>query len=752
LNLAVSPDKKWLAVTNNGQGKQSVQLIDIQKQVVTCTKEIGRSWYGLAFGKDSKTLYVSGGNDNCILKLARNGDQLQIKDTIALGKPLPGQNISVAGITVDDTEHLLYAVTKENNSLYVTDINSKKILKEIKLPGEAYACLLSPNGKLLYVSCWGCDKVLVFDTQKQEISNSISVGDNPNDMTLNKKGTYLFVSNANDNSVSVIDLKKMNVIETLNSALSPDSPPGSTANSVALSDDEKTLYIANADNNCLSAFDVSSPGNSKSLGFVPVGWYPTCVRIVNKKLYVTNGKGFSSFPNPNGPNPYKKKQKVNYQAGDEKKPAEVQYIASLLKGTLSIISCPDNSALAKYSQQVYNNSPYTKQKEALANINAGNPISPQSSPIKYVFYIIKENRTFDQVLSDVKGGNGDTSLLLFGERITPNQHALAKEFVLFDNFYVDGEVSADGHNWSTGAYATDYLEKTWPTAYGGRGGSYDSEGNRAVANNKNFIWDVCKKAGVSYRTYGEFADDNKPNIPSLKDHLCPYFTGWDESVMDTTRFRQWKKEFDSLLAVNQVPKLNTLRFINDHTEGLRLGRPSPNAHVADNDLATGLFVEHLSKSKIWKESVVFILEDDAQNGCDHVDAHRSTLYVAGGFVKRNYIDHTLYSTSSVLHTIELILGLPPMSQFDAGAEPLWRSFSETANEAPFRSVSSKADLFEKNVAVNKWQKMSEEFDFKKEDRAPDQEFNWVLWWAIKGDRKPCPPPVHSAFIRVLEED
>jgi hypothetical protein len=382
------------------------------------------------------------------------------------------------------------------------------------------------------------------------------------------------------------------------------------------------------------------------------------------------------------------KQQVNYQQGDMAKPKEVQYIAGLFKGTLSIFEEPSEAQLSIFSKQVYKNTPYKKEQESTAVGEVGNPVPIKvgdKSPIKYVFYVIKENRTYDQVLGDVKKGNGDPRLVLFGENVTPNQHALADEFVLLDNFYVDGEVSADGHNWTTGAYATDFLEKNWVNSYGGRGGGYDAEGNREVANNKGgFIWDHCKKAGVSYRTYGEFADNYKPNIPSLKDHYCPYFTGFTGAVKDTTRFGQWKREFDSLLAKAAVPRFNTVRFGNDHTEGLRKGRPSPYAHVADNDLAVGMFVDYLSKSSIWNETAIFIVEDDAQNGPDHVDAHRTTAYVAGGFVKRGFVDHTPYSTSSMLRTIELILGLPPMSQYDAAATPMFRSFSATPNITPFQ--------------------------------------------------------------------
>ena len=766
LNMAVSPNKKLIAVTNNGQSVHSLQLIDAVNDKVLSTVEVKKAWYGLKFSADGKTLYASGGHDNWILKYdvvpvrkVLTGEQvntvLLLKDSIKLGDKWPAK-IAPAGIEIDDARNTMYVVTKEDNSLYKINLKTKKVMPVSPLPGEAYACLLSPDKKKLYISCWGCDMVLVFDTENQEIK-SIPVGDNPNELCLTKNGKYLFVANANDNSVSVINTAEQIVIETLNAALYPDAPPGSTSNGLALSVDEKNLYVANADNNCLAVFDVSKPGNSRGKGFIPVGWYPTNVKVIGKRIFVTNGKGFSSKPNARGPNPANKKESVSYQqAIYEKNRRQTEYIGGLFKGTLSIINNPDEKQLSVYSQLVYKNTPYNKDKENNAKGEPGNPIPMkvgEKSPIKYVFYVVKENRTYDQVLSDVPGGNGDTSLLLFGENITPNQHRLAKEFVLLDNFYVDGEVSADGHNWSLGAYATDFLEKNWPTNYGGRGGSYNAEGTREIANNKGgFIWDHCKKAGVSFRTYGEFADDYKANIPVLEGNFCPYYTSWDESVRDTTRFYQWKREFDSLLAQNAVPRFNSLRFINDHTEGLRKGKPTPFAHVADNDWAVGMFVEYLSKSPIWKETAIFIVEDDAQNGPDHVDAHRTTAYVAGGYVKRRYIDHTMYSTSSMLRTIELILGIPPMTQFDAAAEPMWRCFISTADMTVFNSVPANIDLNEKNVAVNKWQQKSETFDFTKEDAAPDLEFSEVIWVAVKGEHVPFPGPRRSAFLKKKEDE
>ncbi len=751
LNMAVSASQKYMAVTNNGQSTQTIQLIDVQQEKILDNITVPKLWVGLKFSKDEKYLYASGGNDNCILQYAIRNNKLVLSDSIRLGVKWPNK-ISPAGLDIDDVKQLLYVVTKDNNALYVIDLHSKKILQQLSLPGEAYTCLLSPDKKELYISCWGCGKLLIYDTNKQQLTTEIGIGSNPNDLCISKDGQYLYIANANDNSVSIVDVRKRKVLETLNAALYPDAPNGSTTNGVALSANGKTLYIANADNNCLAVFDVTKPGSSHSKGFIPVGWYPACIRIIGKKIFVANGKGFTSMANPYGPNPVDKKVQLGFQKGDLNQPKEVQYIGGLFKGTLSIIETPGEKQLSVYSQAVYRNTPYSKTKESISEGEEGNPIPRKvgaASPIKHVFYIIKENRTYDQVLGDMPEGNGDSSLCLFGEKITPNLHALAREFVLLDNFYVDGEVSADGHNWSMGAYATDYLEKTWVTSYGGRGGDYDAEGNRAIANNKKgFIWDHCKRAGVSFRTYGEFADDYKPNIPVLKDHFCPFYTSWDQRVRDTTRVGQWKRDFDSLVAINALPQLNTLRIINDHTEGLSKGRPTPFAHVADNDLAIGMFIEYLSKSPVWKESAVFIVEDDAQDGPDHVDAHRTTAYVIGGFVKRHFVDHTMYSTSSMLRTMELILGIAPMSQYDAAATPMWRCFTATPDLTPFAVKPLQTDINEKNTVMNAWQRKSETFDFTKEDRVPDRAFTEVIWKAVKGEHALVPAPRRASFLKL----
>ncbi len=742
LNAVLSPSKKLMAVTNNGVGKHFIQLFSTEGAVREIAQvDIAKAWYGLTFSSDEKRLYASGGNDNTVVIFKVDNQKLTRDTAITLGKVWPKGKICPAGIALDDATNHLFTVTKEDSALYVCNTQSLKIEKKIPLSTEPFSVVVSKSLNEIYVSLWGAKSIAVFDLKTLDKKTEIAVGDHPNEIILNKKQDALFVANSLDNSVSIIDLKTKKVLETLNAALYPDAPNGSTTNGLALSEDEKTLYIANADNNCLAVFNVEKMGNSFSKGFIPTGWYPTSVKVLGKKIFVTNGKGMSSAANPNGPSPFKKRE--DNRGG--------QYIGQLFLGTLSVIDAPKDKQLAIYSKLTYENTPYTKEKETLTEGEKGNPIPMRTgdvSPIKYVFYIIKENRTYDQVLADVPGGNGDTSLLLFPESVTPNQHKIVKDYVLFDNFYVDAEVSADGHNWSTAAYANDFVEKTWVASYGGKGGNYDFEGTRKVAFPKSgFIWDNCKRNGITYRTYGEFADENKANYATLDGHYCTYYHDFDMNFQDSRREKDWERDFDSLLNINQVPRFNTVRLGNDHTSGMSKGAYSPKASVADNDLAVGRFVEHLSQTSIWKESAVFIVEDDAQNGADHVDAHRSTAYIISPYIKRKNIDHTMYSTSSMVRTMELILGMPPMSQYDAAATPMYRAFTSQPDFTPFKSVEPLININERNVADNELSRRSQYFNLAELDAVPEREFNDVLWKSIKGLTSEMPAPVRAAFVK-----
>ncbi|MFC3560343.1 bifunctional YncE family protein/alkaline phosphatase family protein [Pedobacter jamesrossensis] len=753
LNMQLSSSEKFIAVTNNGQSTQTVQLIDAKTEKILDEVVLKKSWYGLAFSKDDKHLYVSGGNDNLILDFNIQANKLGKSDTIFLGPIWPKAKISPAGIVVNKINTKLFTVTKEDSSLYIIDVKGKIIENRIQLPAIAYSCQLSADENKLYVSLWGGRSVAVVDLNEKKISSLIEVGDHPNELLLNKKGNFLYVANANDNTVSVINTINNKVVETISTTLYATQLTGSTTNGLSLSKNEKALYIANADNNCLAVFDVSTPGYSQSAGFIPVGWYPTSVKVSGNRILVTNGKGNTSMANPQGPQPISKADNSGYQMGSTAN-NKLQYIAGLFKGTLSFISIPNFVQLKEFTKQVYANTPFTDQRTILADGEEGNPIPRklgEKSPIKHVFYIIKENRTYDQVLGDIKEGNGDSSLTLFGKKITPNQHALAMNYVLLDNFYVDAEVSADGHNWSMAAYATDVVEKTWPTSYGARGGTTNYEGGRSVTYPKGgFIWDYCQRAGITYRSYGEFGEYGKANIKSLKGHMSPNSPGFDMDITDQVRADAWEHDFDSLLVAKAVPQFSTLRISNDHTSGQKKGKVSPQSAVADNDLAVGRIIEHLSKSSVWKESVVFILEDDAQNGPDHVDAHRSPAYVVGPYVKRNAVIHTMYSTSGFLRTMELILGLPPMSQYDAAAVPLFECFISTPNFTPYMSVRPAINLDNRNLAINESSKRSELFNFASEDAVPDLDLNDVIWKSVKGEDSVMPAPKRSAFV-ILEK-
>lgn len=753
LNIVVDAKGHYLAVTNNGQSVQSLMLIDTRTGRITDSVVVPELWLGLAFNSSGNKLYASGGNDNRIIIYNADKGKLHFSDTLILG--IKGaHNISPAGLSVDDKNHSLYVVTKYDSCLYVFDLNTKKITGHHKLPAEGYTCLLSPDTKLLYISVWGGGQIAIYNIREDKFTGYINTGNHPNDMALTHNGDFLFVANANDNSVSVISTKNNKVIETLDAALYSGSPEGSTTNSVALSSDNKLLYIANADNNMLAVFDVSTPGHSFSKGFIPTGWYPTCVRVFQDTLYVANGKGFASYPDPYGPNPSSKKEQTLYHIGDTNHPRGKQYIGGgLLQGTMSIIPEPTAEQLAVYSQAVYDNTPFRKDKMLVTNSPVNNPIPERvkgPTPIKYVFYILKENRTYDQVLGDMSQGNGDSTLCLFPKKITPNEHAIASEFVLMDNFYVDAEVSADGHNWSMGAYANDYVEKTWPTNYGGRGNIYDYyAGVNKIANPPSgFIWDDCLAHHIRIRNYGEFADNGKVNEKKLAKRTCPDYPGWNLAIQDVFREGIWERDFDSLLHLDSVPQFNSIYLPDDHTSGMAKGAFSPFAAVADNDLALGRVIAHLSLSPIWKKCAVFVIEDDAQNGPDHVDAHRSIAFVAGGMVKKNFIDHTLYSTSSVLRTIELILGLPPMSQYDASATPLWNCFSFSIHPQ-YAVREAEIDINKRNTAYSELMRKSNLFHLEEADEVPMEAFNEVLWKAIKGD-VPMPPARHSAFVKEIE--
>ena len=789
MNMELSRDGRWLLVTTNGNGDQTVEIIDLiaQKSVQNIT--VKKSWLGLAFAPEGKQFFVSGGDDNEVLifdfadgkateagKLNLGSDSyhaLDDKQRTAARREGRGEYAFPSGIAATPNGKWLYIAENLSNKVAVIDLATKKVVTKIDVGEYPYDCTITADGKRVYVSNWGSRNVGVIDTATNKVIGTIATGDHPNDLELTRNGKLLYVANANSNTVSVIDTAAMKEIEAISTALHPKSPAGSTPNAVALSPDEKTLYVANADNNNVAIADVSKRGASKIKGFVPTGWYPTSVRASRdgKRIFVANGKGTVSAANPKGPQPVPGRSRAESR--------DVQYIGSLLKGSIGLIDVPSAAQLADYTKRTYANSPYTDELLQAARAPKTGTAIPvrvgDKSPIKHVIYVIKENRTYDQVLGDMKQGNGDASLCLFGEDVTPNHHALAREFVLLDNFYVDAEVSADGHNWSTAAYATDYVEKTWPTNYSQRGRSYDYEGSKKIIRpTKGYIWDHCQAAGVTYRSYGEFIGvregkpggggeagaepnaapkkENYTHEDALQGHFSPAFPSWDLEIPDVERIKAWQTEFRVYEQNNNLPQFQVIRIGGDHTQGTRAGALTPRAYVAENDQAVGLLVETVTQSKYWADTAIFILEDDAQNGPDHVDAHRSPAFVVSAYTKRKFVDSTMYTTSGMLRTMELILGIPPMSQYDAAAMPMFNCFTDKADLATFTLIPAKIDLTERNTSRSPGAQQSAQWDFSKEDTLPDIPFNEVIWKSVKGAGSPMPAPVRSAFVRAVEND
>ena len=789
VNVAVHPKGQFAAVLHSGDSEHQIIIVDLLSAAVASQFALHETFYGLAFSKDGNLLVCSGAGEELLHvfdfqdgKLA-NHRKIQLRESKMRGVPAGlvldndaaeaftanvwGDSVSRVSLRGDPhTSDILFgtnlAAISQAPIHPSTDFDTaaaqkraEAALYEKDAAGSfPYTCLLDEHLHRLYVSLWARAEVAVVDLNLQQVVALWPTQEHPCEMALTRSGKVLFVANASRNTVSVIDTRSGKSLELISAGLYPDAPPGSTPNSLALAPDERTLFVANADNNNVAVFDVSNPGKSASLGFIPTGWYPTSVRITpdGKHLLVANGKGLTPLANPLGPQP-----------GFRFPPRSVQqYIASLFRGTLSIIDLPERNEreahLAAWTRQAYQCSPLRRDAEVWAIPAANNPIPMkpgEKSPIKYCLYIIKENRTYDQVLGDMPQGKGDPKLCLFPERVTPNMHQLARDFVLLDNFYVEGEVSADGHEWSMAAYATDFVEKMWPMDYGhNKSGKfpYPSEGSFLVAAPAGgYLWDRAKEAGVSYRSYGEFIANGKtPSQPgrarvkALEGHFDEWFRGFDLDYSDAKRADRFIAELKRFETEGDMPRLQILRLPNDHTHGATIGFRTPTAYLVDNDLALGRVVEAVSHSKFWPETAIFVVEDDAQNGPDHVDAHRTTAWVISPYTHRGFVDSTLYSTSSMLRTMELILGLKPMSQFDAAARPMFNSFQDVADLRPYdhKAIGENMDARNPKQAWGGQLKMN----FAREDAVDDLVLNEVVWRSVRGPDNPMPAPVRAGFV------
>lgn len=749
LAMEITPDDKWLLVTNNGYADQYVSVID-----VTARKEVHKipmeeAWLGLAFNTDATRLYVSGGGTDEIEVHAFESGTTRHLESLPIKPADDLEPYFVSGLTVSADGATLYACALRQDKLMVFDLDKGGLPSYIDVGAWPYTVVLSETRGRAYVSNWGGESISVIDLVSQEEIIQIPVGDHPNAMVVSEPGARLFVTSANTNELTVIDIDSNEVIEVVDLSPYPGAPAsGSTPNGIALSHDGNTLYLASADNNSVGVVDVSGP-HAALKGYIPTGWYPTAVTLTSDDatLFIANGKGLSSRPNPKGPQPTSTEESM-------------EYIGLLFLGTVSVLPVPGEEELEQYSRQVVRNNGFDVMAEKLREGSSGMP--PRAiprhlgdpSPIKYVFYILKENRTYDQLLGDLPQGEGDPSLALFGREVTPNHHALAETFVLFDNFYVDAEVSMDGHSWSMGAIATDFMEKLWPTNYSGR--HFPAPIYLAVSfPSAGFLWDAAAAAGVTYRSYGEFArageDGTYSVVPALEDHISPRYPALDLSIRDNTRADIFIEELKQMIENDSVPQLNILSLPSDHTMGTRPGVPTPRAMMADNDLALGRIVEAISNSSIWKESVVFVIQDDSQNGPDHIDAHRTVSLIASPYAKRGFVDHTMYDTVSLLRTLELILGIPPMSQYDAAAVPMFDAFQDEPDMMPYRALANTWPMDELNTEQSYGAELSSRMNFADMDAAPELLLNEIIWKSVKGPNSEMPRP-HTNRNWIDEEE
>lgn len=745
LAISVAPGGERVALLLCGWREQGVQIVDRKSGAVLQTLPQPAAFIGLAFAPDGKSLYASGGNDDSIFVYRWNGHEATPDgkiDLVEKPKPKPDEKPKAyegvqypAGIAVSHDGRFLYVTENLGDSLAVIDLAQRRVVQQLHTDRYPYGVVADPRGNV-YVSAWGDSTINSFRAASDGSlrgTGRIAAGRHPSAMLL--RGTRLYVASASTDSISIIDTTQRKVVATLK-----DSPPGgpgegSTPNALAISHDGGRLFVAEADNNAVAVFDLAT---KTLLGRVPSEWYPSALAADGDDLLVISAKGRGSRPNARIPLPLPKDSR--------------EYTLGQLDG--SLLSFAANVPRAKLHT--------LSERVARANNWDTTRGTPRHPAFKHVIYIIKENRTYDQFFGDVKEGDGDPSRLFFGEEVTPNHHALARRFGLYDRFFVNAEVSAQGHNWSTAAYGTDYLEKTTPSVYSTRGRSYDYEGgnrDRVVDDDDDvnapasgYLWDLAVRKKISLRDYGEFVDDISDAKGAagrrytgirrgLRDATAPEYPGFDLDITDQTRVDAWLREFRPYTENNALPSLEIMRLPNDHTRGTAADKPTPRAFVADNDFALGRVVEAVSHSRFWKDTAIFVVEDDAQSGPDHVDSHRSVMLMISAWNRAGVV-HRFVNTTDVIATMEEILGLDSLSQFDHFGRPLRAIYADQPDLRPYDAIKPGIDMNEKNPP-SEAAKKSAMLNFSREDAADDDTLNRILWSAIKGDAVPYPGPTRA---------
>jgi YVTN family beta-propeller protein len=793
VDTALLDGGKALVVKN----MRSLVFIDLATaevvQSLALPKDTGFGVVGLL--ADGERVYAGDAQEHLHVARREAGGRYRWATPIALARPAGGGKADPAGIArVSDSEVLV--ATTRGNAVQLVDVEAGKVVQAVPVGVAPYAVVLAGTDRA-YVSNWGGDppdkgdpqmpssgtpvrvdprtgvadhgsvSVLSCAAGKWKQIKSIPVGLHPCGMILSTTGRFLYVANANSDTVSVIDTRADAVVETIASRPEARLPFGSGSNALALGPDGGTLYVANGTNNCVAVVRLARgsaegdpagrPEKSSVAGLIPTGWYPGAVRLTadGKRLVVANVKGHGSL--------------------GWRRPAVKGRNSHDHLGSISLIDVPDADRLAAYTREVNENN---RLGYSLAGLEKPRPDARpvpvprrhgEPSVFKHVLYVIKENRTYDQVFGDMKEGNGDPRLCIFGEEVTPNHHKLAREFALLDNFYCSGVLSADGHSWTDSAYVTDYLEK----AFGGFSRSYPDDGRDPLAfAPTGFLWDNALAHKKTVRNYGEFVSEENyaPKGATWTDYYNDYKNGTRKTkitlkfnnkaleplshptypyfpllVPDVYRAALFLEDLAGFEKKGEMPNLVIMSLPCDHTMGTRPGFPTPRAMAADNDLALGRIVEAVSRSRFWKETCILVVEDDPQDGFDHVDGHRTVALAISPYTRRKFVDHTNGNQTGMVKTIELILGLPPLNQMDLSASPLHNCFRDEPDLTPYTAAANKIPLDEMNPALEglrgqalHWARKSLALNLEEGDRADEDTLNRILWHATRGYDVPYP--------------
>jgi len=807
LSSALSPDGKRLLSVSSGAARiDSTDLFDLAAHhrqgfvPYDATKTSGEAvFYGVAWSPDGHKAWASGGGQNVVH--VYNVDPAGITETGQVPTPFFPAGMAYGRTPAGDR---LYVVNNlsgpasnatgnpPGHQLTVLDPTTDTVRKVIDLgsPLQPIGVTFDRTGTFAYVTNWMGRSVSVIDTATEKKVADIelspptnpSQADHPSGVTANPVRDEVYTANSNSDTVSVIDSRSNRLVATIDVGLVPGGPKGANPDGLTVSPDGTTLYVAEAGENAVAVVDLD---RRTTTGFVPTGWYPADVDVTpdGRQLVVTNTNDSGAGPNPCGPlTPRTDCPPKDPQRDDPRRDStDPQYSGSMIKGSIQVVDVPRNRGQLRSSTE---------------RVRRNNQVAARSRPkpgaldaIKHVIYVIKENRTYDQVFGDLGKGNGDPSLNLFGDESAPNHRELARRFTLFDNFYADAEVSADGHNWITQANATDYVDKTWPVNYSprprGNQRVYDFENmplaaqfpteplagdpsvpRTAAAQTAGYLWDNAYDHGVTYRDYGEYtrspgdcsnppaarnneSDTTHLNDARFGDHVDNRYPGYNMACSDhTQREPEWENEFRSYETGGNLPGLSVVRLPSDHTRGTTPGAATPRSYMADNDAALGRLVDVVSHSRYWPDTAIVVTEDDAQNGPDHVDAHRTVALVISPYTQHATVDSTHYDTAAMVATTEDLLGLPPMSIIDQRATRMWAAFSDQPNLQPYQAKTPTVVPFGEpgaptNTASAPMATASARMNFQVADATPEIPLNQAIWKSVKGGSSTMPNPRHD---------